>query len=103
VADNILSEFIATALLIIGLYVGWIYFKNRTKYYLVLLITIIFLLALTVLDLFLPGYSLVDMFLDRVGIALPIRILLTIILSISFLVFLFYPNIKRLINLIRGR
>jgi ABC-type uncharacterized transport system permease subunit len=94
--DSLLLDLLIFAIfLIIGIRAGVIFFRYRTKYNLAALIIIMIFLVVSVLDLFLPGSSIVTRLLDNLGFGMAIRILLVVIVSASLLAFLFYPDIKR--------
>ena len=89
---------LAVILLILGIYAGWIYSKNRTKYNLALLIFFMILFVIEMSDLIIPGDYIIARLLNSLGIRLPGRIVLVIIWSLLVFTFLFYPNIQRFLN-----
>ena len=81
--------------LIISIYIGGIFFRNRTKHNLAMFIIFMIFLIVKVLDLFLPGNSIVTRLVDSLGVGMAIRILLVVIFWVLLFAFMFYPNIKR--------
>ncbi len=80
------------------IYIAIKFFRSRTKYNLAMFIILMIFLVISSLDLILPGDNVLTKLANSLGIERDIRIVLAVIISILFIAFLFYPELKRFLR-----
>jgi hypothetical protein len=96
-----LDVLLSILFLITSMYLVINYIKRsacRTKYYLATLIISIVLLIISILDLILPGHSIITKLFDSLDLNKTVRIILLVLFLIVLLIFLFYPQTKRFLS-----